>query len=81
MLLNKNWDRLTKSWFKRDLRKKLELNFNRVLFYLLFLLRLVCQFSSDSCLKLLNVSSFPNNKYYSLNFGSFSFLIFYLFIV
>ena len=33
MLLNKNWDRLTKSWFKRDLRKKLELNFNRVLFY------------------------------------------------
>ena len=33
MLLNKNWDRLTKSWFKRDLRKKFELNFNRVLFY------------------------------------------------
>ena len=81
MLLNKNWDRLTKSWFKSDLGKKLELNFNRVLFYRLFLLRLVCQFSSDSCLKLLHVSSFPNNKYYSLNFGSFSFLIFYLFIV
>ena len=33
MLLNKNWDRLTKSWFESDLGKKLELNFNRVLFY------------------------------------------------
>ena len=35
----------------------------------------VCQFSSDSCLKLLSVSSFPNNKYNPLNFVSFLFLI------
>ena len=31
MLLNKNWDRLTKSWFKSDLGKKLELNFNSLI--------------------------------------------------
>ena len=36
---------------------------------------LVCQFSSDSCLKLLSVSSFPNNKYYSLNYVNVLFLI------